>query len=66
MRRLPAVVLALIAAAARDHGIKTFSLIVLPENQSMFKLLRSLGWIHTSNFRGGVYEITFPLAPEEG
>jgi RimJ/RimL family protein N-acetyltransferase len=46
---------------AREHGIRHFSLIVLPENQSMLALLRRLGWIHQARFRGGVYEITFDV-----
>jgi RimJ/RimL family protein N-acetyltransferase len=53
--------LSLLARVARDHGIDTFTLIVLPENQSMLKLLRRLGWIHQARLVGGVYEITFHL-----
>lgn len=30
----------------------------------MFKLLRSMGWVHSSQFTHGVYEIGFPLDPE--
>jgi ribosomal protein S18 acetylase RimI-like enzyme len=55
--------LTLLARVAREHGIKAFSLIVLPENQSMFGLLRRLGWIHQARFNGGVYEIRFELEP---
>ena len=40
-----------------------FTLIVLPENQSMLGLLRRLGWIHQARFSGGVYEIRFELEP---
>lgn len=53
--------LSMLAAIAREHGIKTFTLIVLPENQSMLALLRRLGWIHQARLRGGMYEITFEL-----
>jgi RimJ/RimL family protein N-acetyltransferase len=64
-RGLGAVLLSHIAGVARKHGIRTFSLIVLPENQSMLALLRRLGWVHQARFVGGVYEITFDVAGEE-
>lgn len=51
--------LSLLAQVGRQHGIGEFTLIVLPENQSMLGLLRRLGWIHRAQYRGGVYEITF-------
>jgi RimJ/RimL family protein N-acetyltransferase len=53
--------LSLLAQVAREHGIKRFSLIVLPENQSMLGLLRRLGWIHQARLVGGLYEITFQV-----
>jgi acetyltransferase len=53
--------LSLLCQVAREHGIRHFSLIVLPENQSMLALLRRLGWIHQARFQGGVYEITFDV-----
>ena len=51
--------LRLLADVGRDHGIEKFSLIVLPENQSMLGLLRRMGWIHEARLHGGVWEITF-------
>lgn len=51
--------LQLLADVGRDHGIEEFSLIVLPENQSMLGLLRRMGWIHEARLQGGVWEITF-------
>ena len=51
--------LRLLADIAREHRIKEFSLVVLPENQSMLGLLRKLGWIHEARLVGGLYEITF-------
>lgn len=60
-RGLGSALLELLAQAAREHGIQTFVLIVLPENQSMLGLLRRLGWIHRARLNGGVYEITFDL-----
>src|SRR5262245_47006548 len=51
--------LSLLAAVAREHGMRELTLIVLPENQSMLGLLRRLGWIHQARLQGGVYEITF-------
>jgi acetyltransferase len=60
-RGLGSALLAILAKVARDHGIKTFTLIVLPENQQMLGLLRKMGWIHHAKLSGGVYEITFDL-----
>ena len=60
-RGLGSALLAILAKVARDEGIKTFSLIVLPENQQMLGLLRKMGWIHQARLNGGVYEISFDL-----
>ena len=60
-RGLGGALLTILARVAREHGIKTFSLIVLPENQQMLVLLRKMGWIHQARLTGGVYEITFDL-----
>ena len=60
-RGLGSVLLAELARVARAHGIKTFSLIVLPENREMLGLLRKMGWIHQARLAGGVYEISFEL-----
>jgi acetyltransferase len=58
---LGSVLLSELARVARSHGIKTFQLIVLPENREMLGLLRKLGWIHQARLSGGVYEISFDL-----
>ena len=63
-RGLGGALLSILAHVAREHGIRTFSLIVLPENGEMLGLLRRMGWIHQARLTGGVYEITFDL-PEE-
>src|SRR6266700_1181607 len=55
---------AILAKVAREQGIKTFSLIVLPENQQMLGVLRKMGWIHQARLAGGVYEISFDLPAE--
>ena len=60
-RGLGGALLAILARVARDNGIKTFSLIVLPENQQMLGLLRKMGWIHHAKLSGGVYDISFDL-----
>jgi RimJ/RimL family protein N-acetyltransferase len=60
-RGLGGALLAILARVAREHGIKTFSLIVLPENQQMLGLLRKMGWIHHAKLSGGVYDISFDL-----
>jgi len=60
-RGLGSILLAELAGVARKHGIKTFQLIVLPENSEMLGLLRKMGWIHQAKVVGGVYEISFDL-----
>ena len=60
-RGLGRQLLTILAKVGREHGIKTFSLIVLPENQEMLGLLRKMGWIHQAKVVGGVYEISFEL-----
>jgi RimJ/RimL family protein N-acetyltransferase len=63
-RGLGALLLTMLARVAREHGIDTFTLIVLPENQAMLQLLRRMGWIHQARLHGGMYEITFHLPAE--
>jgi acetyltransferase len=60
-RGLGGQLLAELARVARAHAIKSFSLIVLPENREMLGLLRKMGWIHQAKLNGGVYEISFDL-----
>ena len=60
-RGLGGALLAILARVARQHRIKTFTLIVLPENQQMLGLLRKIGWIHHAKLSGGVYDISFDL-----
>lgn len=60
-RGLGSVLLSELARVARLHGIRTFQLIVLPENSEMLGLLRKMGWIHQAKLTGGVYEISFEL-----
>ena len=60
-RGMGSALLAILAKVALQHGIKTFTLIVLPENQQMLGLLRNMGWIHHAKLTGGVYEISFDL-----
>ena len=60
-RGLGGALLAILARAAREHGIKNFTLIVLPENLQMLGLLRKMGWIHHAKLSGGVYDISFDL-----
>src|SRR5437879_3410435 len=63
-RGLGSALVSILGKVAREHGIKTFTLIVLPENQQMLGLLRKMGWIHHAKLTGGVYELSFDL-PEE-
>ncbi len=60
-RGLGGAMLAILTRVAREHGIKTFTLIVLPENRQMLGLLKKMGWIHHAKLTGGLYEITFAL-----
>ena len=60
-RGLGGSLLAVLADVARQNGIRTFSLIVLPENREMLGLLRKMGWIHHAKLNGGVYDITFDI-----
>lgn len=60
-RGLGATLLGTLARVAAEHGIKSFSLIVLTENQQMLGLLRKMGWIHQARVSGGVYEISFDV-----
>lgn len=60
-RGLGGILLGILARVAAEHGIKSFSLIVLPENQQMLGLLRKMGWIHQARVSGGVYEISFDI-----
>ena len=60
-RGMGGILLAELASVARRNGIKTFQLIVLPENSQMLGLLRRMGWIHQAKLVGGVYEISFDI-----
>jgi len=64
-RGLGSALLTILGKVAREHGIKTFTLIVLPENQQMLGLLRKMGWIHHAKLTGGVYEISFDLPGDQ-
>jgi ribosomal protein S18 acetylase RimI-like enzyme len=63
-RGLGSALMSILGKVARDHRIKTFTLIVLPENQQMLGLLRKMGWIHRAKLSGGVYDISFELPSE--
>ncbi len=60
-RGLGSLLLAELARVAREQGIESFQLIVLPENRQMLELLRKMGWIHQARLNGGVYEISFDI-----
>ena len=60
-RGLGSALMTILGKVAGEHGIKTFTLIVLPENQQMLGLLRRMGWIHRAKLSGGVYDISFEL-----
>ena len=60
-RGLGSALMTILGKVAREHAIKTFTLIVLPENQQMLGLLRKMGWIHRAKLSGGVYDISFEL-----
>jgi RimJ/RimL family protein N-acetyltransferase len=60
-RGLGSALMTILGKVATEHAIKTFTLIVLPENQQMLGLLRKMGWIHRAKLSGGVYDINFEL-----
>lgn len=60
-RGMGSALMTILGKVAIEHGIKTFTLIVLPENQQMLGLLRKMGWIHRAKLSGGVYDISFEL-----
>ena len=60
-RGLGSALMTILGKVATEHGIKTFTLIVLAENQQMLGLLRKMGWIHRAKLSGGVYDISFEL-----
>ena len=60
-RGLGSALMTILGKVATEHGIKTFTLIVLPENQQMLGLLRKMGWIHRAKLAGGLYDISFEL-----
>ena len=60
-RGLGGMLLGELARVARGQGIRSFQLIVLPENREMLGLLHKMGWIHQARLNGGVYEISFDL-----
>jgi ribosomal protein S18 acetylase RimI-like enzyme len=60
-RGLGSALMTILGKVATEHGIKTFTLIVLPENQQMLGLLRKMSWIHRAKLSGGVYDISFEL-----
>jgi ribosomal protein S18 acetylase RimI-like enzyme len=64
-RGLGSALMTILGKVAADHGIKTFTLIVLPENQQMLGLLRKMGWIHRAKLSGGLYDISFELPAAE-
>jgi ribosomal protein S18 acetylase RimI-like enzyme len=64
-RGLGSALLTILGKVALEHRIKTFTLIVLPENQQMLGLLRKMGWIHHAKLTGGVYEISFDLPGDQ-
>jgi len=63
-RGLGGALMSILGKVARAHGIKTFTLIVLPENQQMLGLLRKMCWIHRAKLTRGVYDISFELPSE--
>jgi ribosomal protein S18 acetylase RimI-like enzyme len=60
-RGLGSALMTILGKVATEHRIKTFTLVVLPENQQMLGLLRKMGWIHRAKLSGGLYDISFEL-----
>lgn len=51
--------------AARQRGIREFEALVLPENRSMLRLLRSLGLPESSRHEDGIRRVSVDLFPEQ-
>jgi acetyl coenzyme A synthetase (ADP forming)-like protein len=51
-----------LANVARDNGIDTFSTDVLAGNEQMMNVLKDYGVQFSSEFRAGIYHVTFPIA----
>ena len=51
-----------LANVARDNGITSFEADVLAENEQMMAVFRDYGFHVTSELKGGVYHVTFPIA----
>ena len=53
----------MLAAAARERGIRRFVANVLPQNRRMLQLFREVGLAERTRFEGGVVEVELELAP---
>jgi acetyl coenzyme A synthetase (ADP forming)-like protein len=61
-RGLGTSILEQLANVARENGIDTFKTDILAENEQMMKVLKDYGVQFSSELRGGVYHVTFPIA----
>jgi acetyl coenzyme A synthetase (ADP forming)-like protein len=55
--------LELLAAVARDHGIRWFDAYVLHENEQMMRVFLDSGFEVERRLDSGVFHVSFPLAP---
>jgi len=62
-RGLGTVLLEHLAAVAADRGITSFVAETLPQNRRMLNVFRAAGFGDERAFRGGVVQVTFPIAP---
>jgi len=53
----------MLAAAARERGIRRFVAKVLPQNQRMLQLFREVGLAERTHFEGGVVDVDLELVP---
>jgi len=62
-RGIGALLFEMLAASARERGIRRFVANVLPQNRRMLQLFREAGLAERTRFEGGVVEVELELAP---
>ncbi len=64
-RGLGSIMLELLAAGARERGIKRFVAEVLAENRTMLRVFLDAGYAPAREYGGGVVHLVFPIEPTE-
>ncbi|MEC5179946.1 bifunctional acetate--CoA ligase family protein/GNAT family N-acetyltransferase [Arthrobacter sp. CG_A4] len=64
-RGIGSILLEHLAAAAREHGIRTFSAEVLPENRKMLMVFSDAGYDVKRHFDDGIVSLEFNIDPTD-